>query len=426
MKHPRSFLLLAVVVGLFLVAAVVAWFALFPLRHGAAPNPPRRLQNAFYVWQYTWTPAVNAAVADAARALPCRFYVAAGEIGGHATPEPDWATLAALHLTPVPVVRVYAAAAGQLETAPGPLADAVRDAFRSVCRRARDAGIEVREVELDLDCPERLLPAYASFLRLLTPQLCGLRISITALPCHLGNRDFAAVAAAVDGYTLQGHGVAVPKAVADRVAILDPDLAARALAAAERLGRPYRLALPTYAYRFVFERSSGRCTAVLQPFSPRPDAGRFIVRVVAPDPDAVHQVYELARRAPYCRGVSWFRLPVSGDGACWDLASIVAICAGQPAGPGLVATWRTAADGVLELHVANHTNLTAETAEIRLQWRAKEGEFGLIAAEHAADLPPPGVLPERLVVRVSPPGTDVTVAWFRTAQPPPAVTLSAK
>jgi len=434
------------VAALSVSAALVALLAGRPGGVFPASPAPRALPHAFYLWQYDWTPAVGAAVAAAMPLNPDGLYVVAGELGGGTAPQPDWSalkdTLSAAAPRPgadgtarpcgapgrnsvvavIPVIRVHGAAARQIETAPAVLADQLRDRCLELRTAISAAGLELREVQLDLDCPERLLADYAGFLRLLKPRLGGLRLAVTALPCHLANAAFAAVARVADGYTLQVHGVQSPKSVADAVAIMDPVIARRAIADAERLGVPYRLALPTYAYRFVFGADGG-CRGLLQPFSPLPDPQQCTVRTVAADPAAVSAVYRAACRARACQGIVWFRLPVKGDDACWELAAIAALRAGRRVACGLRADWHAAGDGTVELRLANHAVLDAGSAALALRWSSRQGDYGLVAAEPAATTLP-GVLPEKLFVRVPPPGETVTVAWFRGAPCPAVVTVT--
>ena len=389
----------------------------------------------------------------------------AGELGGEGEPKPDWTALKAAlppNIRVIPVIRVHGTAARQVEaglrpfenrhskieiqtkTAPDALADKLRTNICGLRATAKTAGIEILEVQLDLDCPERLLADYANFLRKLKPRLDGLRLTVTAIPCHLANSAFANVARAADGYTLQVHGVQFPKNLADitgnppnhapaqanakienwqaKIQLMDAATARRAIAAAERLGVPYCLALPTYAYRFVFG-ADGKCRGILQPFSPPPDPRRSSVRTIAADPVAVREIYQLACRIRACVGVTWFRLPVKGDDACWELAAVAAIRAERPVDCGLRAEWRTLPDGSCELRLANHAVLDAHTASVTLRWPSRQGDYGLLAAKAAAETLP-GVLPETLSVRVPPPGETVTLAWFRATAAPAAIIVT--
>jgi hypothetical protein len=424
--NTRRILLLAVVICA--TAAAVLWFA---FRHATRFEPlpePRVIPHAFYLWQYEWTPAVAEAVADSIKLAPDSLYIIAGEVGGSMAPQPDWAALKAV-LPPtaqvIPVIRVHGTKAKQIETAPGALARELRVLIGGLRGAAMSAGIDLREIQLDLDCPERLLPAYAQFLHGLKPQLSGLRLSITAIPCHMENSSFAAVAKVADGYTLQVHGVQFPKTIDDSASIMDSTIARRAIIAAERLGIPYRLAMPTYAYRFVFG-SDGKCRGILQPFSPPPESRGNTVRTIAADPVAVLEIYQFACHTRGCSGITWFRLPVKGDDACWELAAIAAIRAGRPVDRGLRTEWLPAANDTCELRLINHAVLDARIATVTIRWPMRQGDYGLVAAEASAEAIP-GILPEKLSVPVPPPGESVTLAWFRAAPYSSAtITVAAK
>ncbi len=386
-------------------------------------TPPKPFSQAFYLWQYTWSPEVSRAALAVTRQTPEPLYVVAGEIGAEAVPAPDWPALAACKTGVVPVIRVYAESARQLETAPAQVADLILAAFAKLQSRAAKAGIQVAELQLDLDCPERLLPDYGKCLRVLRPQLNGIALTITALPCHVANTSFSGVIDAVDGYTLQLHGVELPQSVHDPVSIIDLSIAKRALIAADRIDKPYLIALPTYAYSFVFDRDTGRSVGLLQPFSPRPNPRTRIVRTVAPDPETLRHIHRLAQRSSSCTGVIWFRMPVEGERACWTLDTVTALHNDQPVDTRIATRWHTAKDGRMELMVINQANLTDRTAVIALEWPDRHGDYGLLAAEPFGDRHIPGQMPARMLIQLPPPGASTTAAWFRTEKPP-RVTLN--
>ncbi len=382
------------------------------------------LTQSFYIWQYEWSAPVTEAVARTAALQPDALYVVAGEIGGAAEPQPDWNVLAEARTPVVPVVRVYANASHLLEKDPSRLLNELTALFCGITQRTLNAGVQVRELQLDLDCPQRLLTNYATLLKAIKPRLAGFSLSITALPCQVTDLSFRTVIETADSYILQVHSVAFPENIRNRTSIVDLSVADEAIAAADRLARPYHLALPTYACRLVFDNATGKCLGLLQPFSPYPDPGDRTIRVVAPDIETVRLIHRQAGQSEYCRGIVWFRMPVEGDDSCWDLSTLAAIHEDKSVITELNAYWHRAADGNLELIIENHANLTSQTAIVTLAWQGSQGDYGLIGAGNAADLPVPGILPTQIIMPVPSPGTRLTAAWFRTSQPPPSIRLT--
>ena len=388
------------------------------------PAPPHALRQGYYVWQYDWTPAVADGLAAAARAGDATFLVMAGAIGRDPQPHPDWRALAAAGRPVVPVLRIFAPAAALLAADPARLrAEVLRrcDALRTSMAAA---GLRLDALQLDLDCPERLLGDYARFLASLRPALPGIALSVTALPSHLDRRDFARVAAACDGYTLQVHGLAYPRTIGEPAALVDAQVARTAIDRAQRLGRPFDVALPTYAHELVFDRAGGALRGLAQPMDPDPDPARFATRVVAADPAAVAALYAYAARAPACRGAHWFRLPVPGDAMAWDLGTLARVRAGEPVSPALGASAERSADGRWLLVLTNRATLAGRAVRVDLAWPAAAGDFGLYGGRVDGSAVP-GILPEHLCVPPPAPGQARTAAWFRVASPPRVLAIGA-
>lgn len=399
-----------------MTARAAAW-CLPLLLVACRPAEPHPLRTAFYVWHYDWSPAVVTAVQEAAREPGVSFLVMAGAVGHAAQPHPDWTTLAAAGRPSVPVLRIFAPAVRGLEEDRARLLQQVRDRFGRVREARNAAGLTTESLQLDLDCPERLLDAYAAFLRDLRPALPGITLTVTALPSHLDQRAFAEVARACDGYTLQVHGLDYPRQVGDAAAILDPRVARIALDRAQRLGVPLDVALPTYAHELVFDRARGAFHGLVQPADPEPDPAQSVTRVVATDPQAVQVVLRQAGQIPNCRGVHWFRLPVRGDRLAWDAGALQAVRAGRAWAPRVQAGVQVADDGRWLLVLTNHAALTSRFTAVSLRWPQAQGDYGLRGARVEGDTIP-GVLPARLLAQVPAPGCALTAAWFRAAAPP--------
>jgi hypothetical protein len=134
--------------------------------------------------------------------------------------------------------------------------------------RARKQGEEVAGVQLDIDCPTRLLGEYAALLRALRSQLPKMEFSITALPTWLKDKRFPAVAEAVDYYALMLYGLESPvpeqwwegELTSSGSQPLPPITNLEAIAdylkQAEEVGRPYKAGLGDFGYGLALD--SGR------------------------------------------------------------------------------------------------------------------------------------------------------------------------
>lgn len=265
------------------------------------------------------------------------------------------------------------------------------------------------KVQLDADVPERRLAEYAEHLEtlrsVLPPQVK--EFSVTALPCHLGHAEFSAVAAQADYYVLQLHGIDAPARIDEPYALIDGTTARTAIRRARELGRPFRIALPCYAYRLEFD-ADGNFTAIAAEGAPPPsDSRRY--RLAPPDPELLAT---LIRENPDLERI-WFRLPVEGDRLCYDLASIEAFERGEIPSPRLAIELRRTAPNALELWITPHAQLRLEPMELSLEWPDKHGEFELApGTKTVPEKLPFGILPERLTVEFPGCGAEVRAATF--------------
>lgn len=144
----------------------------------------------------------------------------------------------------VPVVRMTAAHKAPLDTGRAALLDQLAAA-------ANPAG----ELQIDFDCPDRLLGAYAGFLaelRARVPQL-----SITALARWSGRPEFGELQRSVAGiapmfYDLQADPTGVGPANPPPP-LLDPEQTGAALKSWSRCAIPWRAGLPGFARLTVFD-----------------------------------------------------------------------------------------------------------------------------------------------------------------------------
>jgi len=248
--------------------------------------------------------------------------------------------------------------------------------------RAEKAGIPVAGIELDFDCPTRLLPRYADFLHRLRPTLhsdhCAL--SITALPTWFGSSAVEKVQAETDFTVPQYYEPQLPKTLTGFATVSRLKLLERGLAQAGRHGAPFYAGLPAYGHALIYDergqllgtyRSMSALDAMAhpsfrlarafpadkegKPATPATAIGEEIYDFVAtkPAPDGrglgFHLLYDLptpdllmqhlatvrAERPRNCRGVILFRYPEPGELATLPLPSVLASLRGEHSQPDL-------------------------------------------------------------------------------------------
>lgn len=348
-------------------------------------------ESAFYLWQRTWTPAV----AEAVHGCDSPLAVFAAELSARDTARTDapaelWKRN---DITAVFRLRTDALNAAGFDRL-------AAEITRNGCRR----------IQLDIDVPERRLGEFARLLAGLWRKLPAQveELSFTALPCHLPHPEFVEAAQAADYYVLQLHGIEVPAKIDAPYALLDAGIARKAIRQAREIGRPFRIALPIYAYRLSFDPDSGAFAAISAEGDAPPE-GHYRERLAAPDPATLRELLRENHDLP----VVWFRLPVGGNRLCFDLDTVRRLEAGELPCPSLDFELRRVAPRALELWITPRAMLRQEPIRIELRWPQRTGEFD----------PAPGVqnesadrafaiLPARLAVPFGGCGVPVRAATF--------------
>ncbi|MCC6540404.1 MAG: DUF3142 domain-containing protein [Bryobacterales bacterium] len=314
---------------------------------GAAPPPAHEA----YVWQRQWSAPVTAAL-HASAGMVGAWRVLAGEDAGGAMvyPAVDSPTLLRTQRPVTPVFRLH----GRLD--PSDVRH-VRDIAAGVARW-QAAGLAPRGVEIDHDCPESQLARYPAFLLALRRALpAGTRLSITALPAWLGNRELPALLAAADEAVLQVHAVMDPA----RGGLFDAALARQWIARWDAVSAgPFRVALPNYGSRVTWN-AAGLVTAIeseaARAGADPGEAGRELFAHPADVRGLLDWLPGSAARLRHFRGVVWFRLPTASDRRAWSLPTWRAVMAPGPLpapriavelrGPDVVAVNRGPIDAAL-------------------------------------------------------------------------------
>ncbi len=381
----------------------------------ACSQKPPPLPHDVYIWQRAWTPAVGAAVGDATGSVS-GWRVLGAELdreGIWRLARPDHALLAATGKPVVLVVRIE----GQLARWDG---DRLRAAVLALAGDWRRDGLTVAAIEIDHDCATARLPAYAEFLRLLRAGLPkGMLLSLTALPTWLGSPALDGVLAHVDEAVLQVH------AVSDARGGLFEARRAHAWMVdfGTRMHRPWRVALPAYGSRVVWD-TQGRIAAIESERLALID-GAVSSELIASPQDMADFLTSLDRDRPaHLAGITWFRLPASGDMRAWSLPTWRAVVAGQPLRPRLTVMAQGAeTSGLYDLILANDGNSDAALPErIVLDGRcaAADGVNGY-GIERNAD----GLALRRAANGLLRPGVSRSIGWARCGSAAPGLRIDS-
>lgn len=313
-----------------LALALLLALALAGCEIDEAPASPRTsgpLEHSAYVWQRAWT-QVGPAIEQRGSSFAALLILAAELEPGRAAHEVAWEA-EALEEAGVPIGLVVRVGAGAL----GP--EALALALAQV-ERADAAELALAELQIDYDCPSARLAEYAAWLAELREALRGreLALTITALPDWLDHAALGELLAHTEGWVLQVHSLAPPHEGSR--SLVDLDAARDAVERAAKLGRPFRVALPTHHY-LVAKGSTSRLASV----APRArvaaeqaplHATRERFDLVGAEPDAIAELLASwqADRPPELIGVVWFRLPVAGDRFAWSWPTLRAVMAARP------------------------------------------------------------------------------------------------
>ena len=333
------------------------------------------LRQETYVWQRSWTPAVRDAVRQAGDDFAGLIVLAADVDLRNPKPRVIRVPLDGEALRGKTV-----GAAVRMSTFPSLFATEPRivrrleTLIRDVAAEARSKGITLSEIQLDYDCPESKLEDYRDVLPALEKAASPLTVTITALPAWMRQRrPFRRLIEEADGYVLQLHSLYPPAAPGNEVDLIDAISARGWVEKAARLGRPFRAALPTYAYTAAFDAENRLLGFVaegpLASWSPG-----VKVRTVRSDPVVMAGlIHGWTRDRPAeLAGVLWFRLPVAGDRNNWSWSTLKAVTAGRAPQAALRFPVREPEPGLVEVDLLNAgATETPWPAAVRIRWQGE-------------------------------------------------------
>jgi uncharacterized protein DUF3142 len=342
-------------------------------------EPPRTagpLHQEAYVWQRSWTPAVQESVAQAKDLAGLVVLAAEVDFRG---PEPrvtriplDGATLRALGRPVGGAVRATAFS-GRFEDSPE-IVRLLQGMVRGVVAEARAQGISLAEIQIDYDCPESKLKDYRDLLPALREAAAPVPLTLTALPSWMRQRRaFRRLIEGVDRYVLQLHSLVLPEKTGEVAALIEPRSARGWVEQAARFGRPFRVALPTYGYEVAYD-ARGKLLGVLAEGPLLSWSPEVTVRTVRSDPKAMAQLIRswVRDRPAALSGVLWYRLPVEGDRLNWTGPTLRAVMAGRAPRGDVRAVIREPEPKLVEVDLVNAGEAEAPwPAAVRLRWRGE-------------------------------------------------------
>lgn len=247
------------------------------------------------------------------------------------------------------------------------LAKAVSEEFVASRNAAEASGHRVQGLQIDFDCPTRLLPRYAKMLREIRAALPkDQRLSIAALATWLTASAYRDVLEPLDFHVPQFYEGEMPKRLDDFKPVADQPSLEAGIRQAEMLRKPYWVGLPAYGHTLAFDadkklvgtlRGLSPSQAPKQPrlewaktenlgrgarlavFRDREGSGFAAFEIV--QPKLLRELLGIAREAagPNCQGISIFRFPEPEEELSVPLASIEAAVKGTTEAPVLSARW---------------------------------------------------------------------------------------
>jgi hypothetical protein len=407
--------LLAVLTLIALSAILVHWYR--PSR-SSGPIP----QQA-YIWNRAWTSAVQESIRTsapnfdgyAALAAEVSFRADRLDIARVAL---DYASLRNANI-PIGLALRIGPFSGRFSPDD---ATAVRitDLAATLIGDAKANGLQPAELQIDFDCPDSKLEGYRIWVQAITRRIAPVPVTITALPSWLSDPAFAPLAKAADGYVLQVHSLQRPTSIDASMTLCDVPAVRRWVEQAGRIGVPFRVALPTYAYLIAFDENG--IFKGLSAEGPSLDwpAGAT-VRTLCADPAAMADlVGGWSADRPRCMtGLIWYRLPVSGNALNWRWTTLQSVMSGRAPHADLRAAVRRSEPGLFEVELTNDGKADAPLASVTVRWNraslvAADALGGFEQVEHDNFLifrPSPALAIERLA-----PGDRRAIAWLRLSE----------
>jgi hypothetical protein len=331
------------------------------------------IRQEAYVWQRTWTPALQESVRQArdfAGLVVLAAEVDFPEEGPRVIRIPLDATLKSPG-RPVGAALRVGAFSGLFAQKPE-VVRLLETLIRDVAAEAKRKGIGLSEIQIDYDCPESKLADYREVLPSLRRAASPVPLTITALPAWMQRRrPFRTLIAEADGYVLQLHSLVLPRGPDEQISMIETASARVWVEGAARFGHPFRAALPTHGYTAAIDRR-GELVGVLGDTPLSSWAPGVTVRTVRSDPQAMAGLIRgwVQDRPAELAGVIWFRLPVAGERLNWPWPTLRAVMAGREPQAVVRLLQRESEPGLVEIDLLNAGEAaTPWPTTVRVRWR---------------------------------------------------------
>jgi hypothetical protein len=248
-------------------------------------------------------------------------------------------------------------------------------------------------------------------------------LTITVLPAWMRSSKFRALARAADRFVLQVHSLERPRGPGEPLVLCDTRAARRWARQANRVGVPFRVALPTYGYDVGFD-SAGRFLGLAADGSPRGWPADAVVSTVRPDAAALAGlVAEWERRRPaLLEGLIWYRLPVGHERLNWSWPTLAALVEGSVPRARVEARAAMSSSRLADVELENKGDGDAELAvRVVVRWSSARlvaadalagFEIGETDAHRLTFVPASPPAGERTTARLTP-GSSRRVGWLR-------------
>jgi len=351
----------------------------------AARTEAASLPQDAYVWQRVWNEPVVEAVTNHGAAFS-NLVVLRAEIVWHDTnPEVipvrlNYAALAATH-RPVGIALRVGGFAGPF-AADDRVTGLLGQLATTFIAEARSNGIAASEFQIDFDCAAARLDGYRVWVEALRRKIAPTPLTITVLPSWVKEPAFKKLAEATDGYVLQVHSLERPKNIDAPFTLCDPAAAQRAVMQADKIGVPFRVALPTYGYLLAFDKSGKFVGLSAEGPSKLWPAGVQTRQVRADPVEMARLVQTWNTNGPSTlRGIIWYRLPTIVDNFNWHWATLGAIVGSRFPRESFRGEARPVEKGLVEINLVNDGELDLSSRlVVEVRW-SRVGGARLIAAD---------------------------------------------
>lgn len=234
--------------------------------------------------------------------------------------------LRGLNAKKIACVRIEGLAASEKEYAA--LGPKIAKLVRACAQKAAER-IGIEEIQVDFDCPESKLGSYAVWLNEIRGALPeNLPLSITAVPSQMNAKNFEKALEHCDYFTLQIHNIAN---YGGELKIFDAETALKEVLRADRLGKNFMVALPTYSHFVEIGENGSPAKILSENFSGVSCGPHGRIKKISSDFFEVEKLSSEIKKLKLknFRGEIYFRLPCGNEISNWSLESFLAVAKGE-------------------------------------------------------------------------------------------------